>query len=100
MGRTIFGMPPAKEVFAARVAATDVPMNLRRFMRDLLDRKFTVDRLQSTVKRIEEKPQELMGNRPAVQSVTHAKAYATLARSPVLSKTIEERTERVYPSKY
>jgi hypothetical protein len=70
-------MPPAKEVFAASVAATDVPMNVRRFMRDLLDRKFTVDSLPSTVKRIEEKPQELKGNRPAVQSVTHAEAYAT-----------------------
>src|SRR5882762_9670499 len=37
MGRTIFGKPPAKEDFAARVAATDVPMKMRRFMRDLLD---------------------------------------------------------------
>jgi hypothetical protein len=37
MGRTIFGMPAANEDFAARVAATEVPMKVRRFMRDLLD---------------------------------------------------------------
>src|SRR5260221_7667094 len=80
MGRTIFGMPPAKEVFAASVAATDVPMNLRRFMRDLLVSSRFVSTNPET---------RMVEKRPASESRPYNSG----------PKMNNERRERVYPSR-